>query len=147
MRRMDWGRTKAPVRRAARVFAAAVVCGCLLGCAFRVSRAGDPGFLERELGWKPGVTLAREVSARLGPPDWIAGSPERLVFVYRFQQDVSTSLVLNLYLKLFSSQRVRRVDGTLLAVFDEDDRLLYYGSTAAPGSALREAMPEALGPQ
>lgn len=109
---------------------APALLGGLGGCSFREVRSGDPAFLEHELDWEPGVTTARQVAAALGPPDRIARIPgERLVFVYRFRRDVSTSFVLNAYLKLFSSDRVRRVDRTLLAIFDRADRLLFHGTS------------------
>jgi hypothetical protein len=101
------------------------------GCAFSQVRSGDPRFLERSLDWQPGVTTSREVASALGPPDWIRSVGPDLVFVYRYQRDVRTSLVLQAYLNLFSSDRSQRVDSTLVAVFDAHDRLLYHGESEA----------------
>lgn len=113
--------------RRGRATAAALAGSLLLGCAYGVQRSGDSRFLEHKLDWQPGVTSARDVASDIGPPDLIRGSPGRLVFVYRYEREVRTSLVLSAYLRLFTNERRRHVDSTLVAVFDDGDRLLYYG--------------------
>ena len=104
----------------------------LAGCAYTVQRSGDPRFLERKLDWQAGVTSAQDVAAELGPPDQIRGAPGRLVFVYRYEREVKASLVLSAYLRIFTNERQRHDDSTLVAVFDDADRLLYYGASKEP---------------
>lgn len=117
-----------------RTRAAVALLGLVLptACAYTVQRSGDPRFLERKLDWQAGVTSAEDVAAALGPPDLIRGAPGRLVFVYRYEREVKASLVLSAYLRIFTNERQRHVDSTLVAVFDDADRLLYYGASAEP---------------
>lgn len=114
------------------VVAALAACALLAGCTWSVQRAGDARFLEREHEFVPGVTRARDVAAALGPPDRIHSSKEELVFVYRFRREVQTSFVIAAYMKLFTREQGRRSDATLVAVFDADDRLLYWGTSGSP---------------
>jgi len=114
-------------RRAARALLLVAAAG-LAGCTITRARTGDDRFLANgPPDWTPGVTTTRDVAAALGPPDAIRTHGDQLVFVYRYQEDLRRSVVLDAYLRLFRGERERQSDHTLLAVFGVDDRLLYYG--------------------
>jgi hypothetical protein len=104
----------------------------LAGCAYQVRQVGDDRFLTSPIDWKPGTTTVREVVGSIGPPDAIRWSPSRILFVYRAERRAAASFVLRAYLKLFSGERARQEDGTLIVAFDDRDVLLYYGVSEEP---------------
>lgn len=104
----------------------------LCGCAYHVRHLGDDHFLARPIDWQPGRTTVREVVEAFGPPDVIRWSVGRLLFVYRAERRVVSSLALSFYLKVFSSEQGRQEDATLLVGFSDDDTLLYYGMSEEP---------------
>jgi hypothetical protein len=113
--------------------AAALVCSLVLSaCAYHVRQVGDDHFLAAPIDWEPGRTSVRDVVEAFGPPDVIRWSVGRLLFVYRAERRVGSSLALSFYLKLFSNEQGRQEDGTLLVAFDDDDVLLYYGVSEEP---------------
>ena len=113
--------------------AATLLCTWLLcSCAYQVRRVGDDHFLTHAIDWEPGRTNVHDVVAAFGPPDVIRWSIGRLLFVYRAERRVTSSLVLSFYLRLFSDEQGRHEDGTLLVAFDDDDLLLYYGVSEEP---------------
>ena len=113
--------------------AAALLCSLALsGCAYHVRHVGDDHFLAAPIDWEPGKTRVRDVVGKLGPPDAIRWSVGRLLFVYRAERRVVSSLVLSFYLKIFSNEQGRQEDGTLLVAFDDGDALLYYGVSEEP---------------
>jgi hypothetical protein len=121
-----------------RAHAALVACALLLaGCTYHVRQIGDDHFLGDPPAWQIGMTTVRDVVRDFGPPDAVRWTPKELVFVYRAQRRANTSLVLSFYLKLFSDEQRREEDATLVAGFDGDDRLLYYGVSEEPRHDLR----------
>lgn len=112
--------------------AALVCCMLLCACAYQVQRVGDDHFLAHPIDWQPGTTTVRDVVEAIGPPDVIRWSVGRLLFVYRSERQVVSSLSVSFYLKLFSKQQGRHEDGTLLMAFDDADVLLYYGMSEQP---------------
>jgi hypothetical protein len=108
--------------------AAALLCSLALsGCAYQVRQIGDDRFLHGGFAWQPGRTTVGDVVGALGPPDAIRWSVGRLLFVYRAEREAKTSLVVLIYLKLFSGEAGRHEDGTLIVAFDDRDVLVYYG--------------------
>lgn len=116
--------------------AAALAALALCACSYQVRRVGDDRYLTDHVGWQPGTTRAADVVARLGPPDAVIWDAQRLYFVYRSQRRVVSGLALSFYLKVFSREQTRAEDGTLLMVFDERDRLLYFADSGEPGDDL-----------
>ena len=113
--------------------AAALVCSLVLSaCAYQVRQVGDDHFLSAPIDWKPGKTRVHDVVEAFGPPDLIRWSAGRLLFVYRAERRVVSSLVLSFYLKIFSNEQGRQEDATLIVAFDDRDRLLYYGVSEQP---------------
>jgi len=113
--------------------AAALLCSLALsGCAYRVRQIGDDRFLAPRSAWEPGRTTLGDVVDALGPPDLIRWSAGRLLFVYRAEREAKSSLVLTIYLKLFSGELGRHEDGTLVVAFDDRDVLVYSGMSEHP---------------
>ncbi|TMA35758.1 MAG: hypothetical protein E6J87_02770 [Deltaproteobacteria bacterium] len=113
--------------------AAALLCSLALsGCLYQIKQVGDDRFLTAPIDWQPGKTTVRDVVDAFGPPDVIRWSAGRLLFVYRAERQVVTSLVLSFYLKVFSNEAGRHEDGTLIVAFDDRDRLVYYGVSEHP---------------
>lgn len=117
--------------------ALALACSLALsGCAYHIRQVGDDRFLAARIDWEPGKTTVRDVVAALGPPDVIRWSVGRLLFVYRAERQVVSSLVLRAYLNVFSYAPGRKEDGTLIVAFDDRDVLVYYGISEQPRSDL-----------
>jgi hypothetical protein len=116
-----------------RRIAASLVCALALsGCGYQVRQIGDDRFLEPHVEWQPGRTTLGDVVDALGPPDVIRWSADRLLFVYRAEREVKSSLVLRAYLDVFAGVVGRHEDGTLVVAFDDHDVLVYSGVSEHP---------------
>lgn len=109
-----------PVRWAALALAAAL----LGGCRYAYEEHGDPRFLEDQPELVRGETTPAEAAERLGPPSAVWTEGGRLFFLWRYEEVRDRSVTLRYFGGRWVQGRYgTRLDSTLVAVFDPNDRL------------------------